>query len=96
MKKVIALIIALVCLSSCIDYSEKTPIIQKADEPTLQQFTQIQKFSFEGHDYIWFRKVNGSYAGYDGGIVHDPVCERRDNAVRDTITVVMLEPAKEI
>ena len=73
MKKLFVLIVCLFLAVGCGHYT--TPVRENKDEPTTELFTRIEKFEFEGHKYIWFRSLNGGYAGWDGGIVHDPDCE---------------------
>ena len=74
MKKIIVFLlsISILIFSGC-SCSDPTPV-NVSGEPTIGLFTSIQKFSFEDCDYIWFRKYEGPYAGYSGGIVHDPHC----------------------
>lgn len=74
MKKLIVLIISLLLLVRCSYSSNPTPVRIHTNEPTKELFDTIEKFEFEGHNYIWFRSLNGGYAGYDGGIIHDPNC----------------------
>lgn len=74
MKRLI-LLFALFLLVSCSCEPRQTPIYDKSDRMlTRDIFDQVIEFTYKGHDYIWFRSVNGVYAGYDGGIVHDPYC----------------------
>ena len=87
MKKIITLIVVLFCLSSCVEGPQQTPVT-KREEVTKDLFDKIIKFKFEGHQYIWFRSCNGGYAGYDGGVVHDPDCPCQEETVRDTLIVV--------
>ena len=73
MKKIIILIISVLLLVGC-SYNSPTPVRIHNDAPTKELFTTIEKFEFEGHNYIWFRSLNGGHAGWDGGIIHDPDC----------------------
>ena len=78
MKSFLALLIGGLCLCSCKaygNYFDETPIDTL---PNVGQdrrtFEQIFEFEYKGHQYIWFRCHNGGYAGFDGGIVHNPEC----------------------
>ena len=72
MKKIFILLISLILVCGC-NFNTPTPI-KVNDEPTIGLFTSIEKFTFEDHDYIWFKAYNGTL-GYSGGIVHDPNCK---------------------
>lgn len=87
MKKIVIIIATLLFLSSCAAGPQQTPVTNR-EEVTKDLFNEIIKFKFEEHQYIWFRSCNGGYAGYDGGIVHDPNCVCQKETVRDTVVVV--------
>ena len=77
MKKIIAFFVLVLVCVSCIDENVLTPIITHKDgKLTRETFDQIIEFDYEGHEYIWFRSLNGGYAGWDGGIVHNPDCKK--------------------
>ena len=82
MKKLIVLL-ALFLLVSCSCKEHQTPVYDKSDRVlTTDVFDEVIEFTYKGHDYIWFRSLNGGYAGYDGGIVPDPNC-RHPRCVRE-------------
>lgn len=73
MKRSFFALLAVLFLTSCIDYT-KPPRTYEKEGVTKEVFDEIVKFQYEGHHYIWFRSLNGGYAGWDGGIIHDPNC----------------------
>ncbi len=75
MKKIIIFLLSIVLIFTGCSCDDPTPV-KINGEPTVGLFTSIQKFNFEGCDYIWFRRCE--YGGYSGGIVHDPHCTNPD------------------
>lgn len=68
----------LCCACSCLPPDNETkPYYREVPgkEPTRDTFYEIIEFEHKGHEYIWFRSLNGGYAGWDGGIVHNPDCK---------------------
>lgn len=76
MKKLIATFALVLACVSCIDENEPTPVQHKSGELTRSTFDETIEFEYKGHEYIWFRSLNGGYAGWDGGIVHNPDCKK--------------------
>lgn len=76
MKKILALLIALICLSSCFQSSPPSYTNEGVTtETTANDRFVATKFEFNGHKYIQFRDKHWS-SSYDkaAGYVHDPDC----------------------
>lgn len=63
------LAVAVLLLSGCGNHE-----IHNEAEVTyeIRNEAKIRRFEFEGHTYIWFKRL---HSGYSGGIVHDPDCQ---------------------
>lgn len=57
------------------DYDTKTTTVESITELKLPQtISKIDKFTFEGHEYIRFKFSGGSTAS--GGAIHNPECKK--------------------
>lgn len=85
MKKILAVIILVLCVVSCAPMDEsniqesKSEVIYvrlKNSEETTTGHKQIQvvEFTYNDHQYLWFRDSNSQSAV--GGPMHDPDCKK--------------------
>lgn len=72
MKKVILLIAAMLCLSSCEMKFMYEPTTDKHGVTTQQITSGVEKVTIEGHEYLKFTYINPS--GISIAVVHSASC----------------------